>query len=447
MPSRYLQSGTMTYQYNGREPTNIPVDKLTDRHKELIFNNKSFCMLPWMHIHSFPDGKAFPCCMTDMNHSVGNTKTSSISEIWNDDPMKDVRRKMLAGETVDGCKRCIEQEDAGFFSMRYSSNKHFGHNIKFVDDTASDGSAPLHLTYWDIRFSNLCNLRCRSCGHIFSSNWYDDQVKIIENENGKEHADNWKKNNKRLFFSGRHQNDMYDQLSNHLDEVEQIYFAGGEPLIMEEHYRLLTSLIEKNLTNVRLIYNTNFTEMSYKKTNFLDLWPQFNSVSIGASLDAMGPLAEYMRKGTDWYQIEKNREEMLVKCPNVDFYLNSTLSIMNLWHLPLFHRNWVDRGFIKAQDLNVNILQEPTHFRIDILPIKFRDSVKELYNNHIQWLEPQDKLTRATIGFKGAIQYLEADDKSHLLPKFWGRTNSIDAVRGENAIEIIPELLQLMENK
>ena len=45
----------------------------------------------------------------------------------------------------------------------------------------------------------------------------------------------------------------------------------------------------------------------------LDYWSLFDNVSVGASLDAMGPLGEYMRKGTDWAQVERNREEMLNK--------------------------------------------------------------------------------------------------------------------------------------
>ena len=99
---------------------------------------------------------------------------------------------------------------------------------------------------------------------------------------------------------------------------------------MEEHYRLLNELIKRGRSDVRLIYNTNFSQLTYKKTNVLELWREFNSVSVGASLDAMGAHAEYIRKGTKWSQVEQNREQMLKICPNVDFYISPTLSIMTV---------------------------------------------------------------------------------------------------------------------
>ena len=427
----------MVYNYNGKEPIKISVDDLSDKHKDLIFENKTFCILPWIHLHSFPTGEAYPCCNTEMPNKVGNTNTQSIDEIWHGDEMKAVRRRMLAGETVEGCKRCYEQEDAGFFSMRLSSNKHFGHHIALTDNE----NPALKLIYWDIRFSNLCNLRCRSCGHIFSSNWYDDQAKLVEVEHGS--GEGWKSRHKRINFAGRSETDMWDQLKDQIDNLEQVYFAGGEPLIMEEHYRLLNELIARGKTNVRLIYNTNFTELQYKKKNVLELWKEFDSVSVGASLDAMGTRAEYIRKNCDWDQIERNREQMLMICPRVDFYISPTLSIMNVLHLPDFHKAWVAKGFLKPQDLNINILQDPAHYRIDALPFQYKVEVQELYLEHIEWLRPQDKLTRATVGFESAIKFMMSNDKTQLLDSFWDRTNKLDKIRNENILDAIPELKAL----
>ena len=422
-----------TYNYNGKEPLKIALKDLSDKHKELIFENKSFCMYPWIHLHAFPTGEAYPCCNTEMSELVGNTRESTIQEVWDGAPMQEVRRKMLAGEQVKGCTRCYEQEDSGFFSMRMSGNKHFGHHIALTDNP----TPPMKLIYWDIRFSNLCNLRCRSCGHIFSSNWYDDQVKLAGND--------WANHNTRINFAGKTENDIWNQLEPQIDNLEQVYFAGGEPLIMEEHYRLLNELIKRGRTDVRLIYNTNFSQITYKKTNVLELWREFKSVSVGASLDAMGAHAEYIRKGTKWSQVEKNREQMLQICPDVDFYISPTLSIMNALHLPDFHKEWVNRGFLKPQDLNINILQDPPHYRIDALPFQYKVDVQELYIEHIEWLKTQDQLKRATTGFESAIKFMMGDDKSNLLPKFKEKTAQLDRIRNENIFDAIPELGYLYE--
>jgi len=174
-----------------------------------------------------------------------------------------------------------------------------------------------------------------------------------------------------------------------------------------------------------------------------DYWKKFDSVAVGASLDAMGPRAEYIRKGTDWDQIERNREKMLEICPDVDFYISPTLSIMNALHLPDFHRAWADRGFIRPQDLNVNILQDGVHYRIDIAPVAYKEILKEKYLVHLEWLRPLDQLHRATIGFESAIKFMMATDNTALLPKFWRNMQDIDRIRNENILEIIPELAAL----
>ena len=232
----------------------------------------------------------------------------------------------------------------------------------------------------------------------------------------------------------------------HIDYVEQIYFAGGEPLLMEEHYRILEELERRERFDVRLIYNTNFTEVTLKDRSVFDYWRKFRSVAVGASLDAMGPRAEYIRKGTRWDQVVRNREQMLEICPEVDFYISPTLSIMNAWHLPEFHQDWVNRGLIRAQDLNVNILQDPAHYRIDIAPMKYKQRLRIKFEEHIEWLHPQDPLQRATVGFQSAIRFMMSMHNTGYLESFWKKTRELDAIRNENILTVIPELEALSEH-
>jgi sulfatase maturation enzyme AslB (radical SAM superfamily) len=340
--------------------------------------------------------------------------------------MQQLRSDMLSETPNAACGRCYEQEQSGFFSGRKSANKHHGHHIKKLDEN------PFEMTYWDIRFSNLCNLKCRSCGHIFSSQWYQDQVKLAGGD--------WKDRNQVLNYAGRTETDMWDQLLPHIDYVEQIYFAGGEPLLMEEHYRILDELVRRGRTDVRLIYNTNFTHTDLKGRSVFEYWKLFDSVAVGASLDGSGKHGEYIRKGTEWEQVEQNRIDMMQVCPDVDFYISPTLSIMNAWHLPDFHRDWVERGFIKPQDLNVNILQDPLHYRVDIAPTKYKQRLRIKYEEHLEWLKNQDPLERASEGFRSAINFMMATDNTHLIDTFWRKTHKLDAIRSERLLDVIPEL-------
>jgi hypothetical protein len=426
-----------TYQYGSANPIKISVNQLNEKEQFLLTKSKVFCIYPWTHLHAWPTGQAFPCCMSEPEGQVGDCKTQTLKQIWNGDGMRQLRVNMLNESTSVACTRCYEQEESGFFSGRQSANKHHGHHIGRIFETGQTGQFDrFEMTYWDIRYSNLCNLRCRSCGHIFSSQWYQDQSTLAGPE--------WATKNKVLNYAGKHKTDIWEQLVDHLPYVEQIYFAGGEPLLMEEHYNILDELDRLGRYDVKLVYNTNFTEVRLKDRWVFDYWKRFESVAVGASLDAMGPRAEYIRKGTDWDTVERNRVRMLEICPEVDFYISPTLSILNAYHLPDFHRDWVNKGYIGAQDLNVNILQDPSYYRIDIAPIAYKQLLCQRFEDHLSWLRPQDPLQRATVGFESAIKFLDGTDNSALLDKFWAKTKELDTIREENILDTIPEIRNLL---
>jgi MoaA/NifB/PqqE/SkfB family radical SAM enzyme len=418
-------------------PEKRDISTLTNSQANLLLESETFCMYPWIHLHAYPTGEAWPCCHAERSPGeLGSCREQSLQELWNSPKQKQLRKDMLAGVPNSYCIRCYEREKSGFFSGRQCANKHHGHHINRVDHTKEDGHLDqFEMTYWDIRFSNLCNLKCRSCGHIFSSTWYQDQVALA--------GPDWGKKNKPLQIAGRYEGDLFQQLLEHVDRVEQIYFAGGEPLMMEEHYAILDELEKRNMFHVRLIYNTNFTKTKFKDREVFDYWRKFKSVSVGASLDAMGPRAEYIRSGTKWETIESNRKRMMEICPEVDFYVSATLSIMNALHLPDFHREWVDKGFIRGQDFNVNILQDPAFYRIDIAPQEMKKEIEHRYIEHLLWLKGQDHIERATNGFESAIRYMNATDNSYLIGKFWERTLQLDELRNECIYDYIPELKRL----
>jgi organic radical activating enzyme len=433
---RHPYSRKEEYQYGSSNPLKIDINSVTDKERHLLTESKTFCIYPWIHMHAWPTGEAYPCCHAKPYPKFGDTRTQTLTEIWNGTEYKQIRQSMMNDQAHPSCSKCYEQEDSGFFSGRQSANKHHGHHIGRVHETQHNGYLEkFQMTYWDIRFSNLCNLRCRSCGHIFSSQWYQDQAKLAGGDWGKKH--------KPLVYAGRTETDMWEQLEPHLDYVEQIYFAGGEPLLMEEHYHILDELVKRKRFDVRLIYNTNFTHTDLKGRSVFEYWKQFDSVAVGASLDDSGARGEYIRKGTDWVVVEQNRRDMLAICPGVDFYISPTLSIMNAMHLPDFHRDWVEKGLLQAQDLNVNILQDPVHYRIDIATPEYKQQIKQKFEQHLEWLRPLDHLRRATVGFESAVNYMMSTDNTHLIPQFWAKTQQLDDIRKENILDIIPELAAL----
>ena len=207
---------------------------------------------------------------------------------------------------------------------------------------------------------------------------------------------------------------------------------------------MLEKLIEHNKTDIRIQYNTNFSELRFKDKHVFDYWRHFKNISVGASLDASGARAELMRKGTDWKQTIENRQRMMAEVPHVDFYISATVSAMNVLHVLDFHKEWVDLGLIQAKDFNVNICQSPDWYRIDILPENFkREVVIPAYEEHIAWLEPQDQLKRATNGFKSALNFILANNRNDQIDRFREEIKKLDAIRNENFWKVFPELNEL----
>ena len=416
------------YNWKDRIPNHIKLEHLTADEKYKLIDSDVFCILPWIHLSPEPTGKVLPCCIG--KSPVGNSKTNSLSEIWNDSPMKELRKSMLEDQQSTGCRDCYEREAKGFQSLRNGCNKAYGHHVKKVKSTAPDGNLTnTKLVYWDVRFSNICNLKCRMCSSDYSSRWYDDDIKIWGQEI-----------RPRVNIAGRTPDDIWQQMQEHIPHIEHIYFAGGEPLIMEEHYQILRQLIDMQNTKVHLTYATNLTELKFKNQSVLDLWRQFPTVGVSASLDDMGDRAAVIRTGTDWAQVEQNIRDLKQECPHIDFMIGPTISIMNIWNICKFHRYLVEQQLIQPKDLNINILQGPEEYRIDILPVDVKLKLKQEIEQHLKWLRPLDSLQRATTGFESVINYMMSTDNSALLPKFWKTVDTLDRIRSESLLSVVPEL-------
>ena len=127
--------------------------------------------------------------------------------------------------------------------------------------------------------------------------------------------------------------------------------------------------------------------------------------------------------------------------------ISPTLSAMNIWNFVNFHRYMVDQGFIEAKDFNLNILQGPAEYRIDILPLDIKLKFKKQFEDHIEWLQPRDTIQRAVGGFQAAIQFMMAQDNTHLLKEFWLRVDDLDWSRNEKLIDVVPELKEIEQHR
>ena len=403
-------------------------------------NSKYFCLMPWMHFHSWPNGDVFPCCMADPSQKFGNTHKSSIKEIINSEEFKQLRSNMLSDQPSPACKRCYElEQSADVYTLRKNSLMSFGdeHFERAVKSTDAKGELrEFKMAYLDIRFSNLCNFKCRTCGPIFSSAWAEEEDRFSLT------------GRKTPILSLLDNPNFWTEFEPMLAHVEEVYFAGGESLISPEHYRILDYWLEQKMQHVRLRYTTNFSHFKFKSKNLLEYWKEFSNIRVAASLDADGSRGEYVRKGTNWDIIVSNRREMIEKCPHVYFEITPTVSAYTCLNLPDFHRAWIEEGLLEPANIRINYLLDPVEMRAQILPQNIKEKIKDRYSEHIAYLERLEKekglnLSQTKHDFNEVVNFVFKQDLTRHLPDFMKQNRRLDERRNEDFFKIFPELSEL----
>lgn len=387
--------------------------------------SKTFCILPWIHLYANPDGSVLPCCIGNHHLSLGNVQSSTIDDVWNSNQYKTLRKKMLNNERPSECSACYQSEDNGIKSARQSNLTKFSKFIPLAEATNLDGSVNnITLKYFDLRWSNICNLKCRSCSSTYSSSWATE-----DNSNGQ---------NKRVFiFAGGNSNDiLYNQFKPYFAEIEEFYFAGGEPLLTDKHYDILEHLISIGRTDVKLQYNTNLTNLKYKDKSILELWKQFSNVEVFASLDSWGNRAEYIREGTNWDVIEHNLKTIKAIVPHVKLQISSVISIFNVTTILEFLDYILEKQLFDNNHFYPNFynLINPHYYSTDVL----LDTQRLILINKLSNANYSPHINQQ---IKNIIINLENSKFNPVLAdQFIKVTAHYDEIRNRNFKETFPEL-------
>lgn len=299
--------------------------------------------MPWNHLLFKQKGTVQACCET---WDTQFKPAESILATANLDIMKQLRLDLLDDDTVPSmCHKCYNREKFQDFSVRINSMRIHPHwtpeSAQAV--TSADGSVDnFHLEHLDIRWSNLCNYKCRFCGIQSSNMWLKDaQLLGIE--------PNLVKNNYNP-KTGIAEYDMdWEDLKTHLPYVKYVKLAGGEPTIMTGTYQLLEEMDRIGNRDVMISLITNGTTVQYGKHDLLELLGRFKDVRIQISLEAFGARHEWSRSGKkDWDIIEKNMEKFQLygNANNWKINIHSGISWINMYHLADFVKKYDTMDFV-----------------------------------------------------------------------------------------------------
>ena len=449
-----------------------------------IAGTPSFCVLPWIHLATRPNGDMRLCCVANASgadtgdYSVGlvkmeNGKAANFAhnlptEAFNNDYMKSVRKTMLEGNVPASCTKCFKEEQEGIASKRIweTGTWYLQEKIdikELIKETEIDGSVPYKLQYLDLRLGHTCNLKCIMCSPHDSSLWVNDHKKIFPLLESKliRKQMSWEATD---FNNKWHENkefwrEIYDQIPN----IKQLYFAGGEPLLIKEHRVFLEEIIKRGYASqISLRYNTNGILIS---DSIIEIWKQFKKVKVGVSLDGIGARGEYIRHPLDWKIVENNLIKLDNAPNNIQTNIAMAVQILNIKHVPDFIKWKVRMNFKKVNfDINaagqvmgggligVHLLWIPTWLSLRVLPKKDKQEVhalfdeleKWLYNNYTQdysfWKENPYGWKR----WQGILDWMDAEDHTNLLSDFKEYIIKTDAHRKTDFKITFPELAHLL---
>ena len=462
------------------------------------YPSETFCLLPWMHLSTRPNGHMRVCCTANAS-SVGptndkvhggevgilkgadgkpaNLNTSDFLSSWNNDYMKNTRLQMLRGEKPPSCLKCYKEEDAGHNSKRMWETAYWEKRVDLdtvLAETNEDGSIPPKIRYIDMRFGTKCNLKCVMCSPHDSSLWVKDHQALypqIENENLKQTMEWNKKGRENDATYNWHKNNpvFWDQLYEQIPHMEQLYFAGGEPLIIQEHYDLLERVIEMGYAaKIELRYNSNGVEW---RDDLFDLWKHFKLVRFHYSVDNINAMNDYIRYPSDW---NRNLEVFDILDSqtgnNTEVSIACAVQALNIYYIPDFLKWKLEHGFKKinmwpfgAGGINYHFVYHPPHLNVKILPAWFKDEIERKYEDFIPWWEEnwekgipswhKGKVTKddwlgASYGIsrlRGMVNFMKSEDWSQRMPEFQEYITKLDQLRGNDFRKTFPDMAKLLD--
>jgi sulfatase maturation enzyme AslB (radical SAM superfamily) len=415
----------------------------------------SFCVLPWMHRFVNLGGEVQLCCTAEeFDHSyicednkqrINITDGLSDAQIGATRHMRDIRLSMLRGDWPAACERCRLTEETGGCSRRQAENRHFEKHLPWIlENTDEKGFAPVRIRSRDYRLGNLCNLRCRMChpraSKLLLEEWNEvarPRLRIDEKQAAEYENMTW-----------FHNQQLWDDFRTHCQDLEHLHFAGGEPLIIPEVLKAMEICVEQGVAgNIELTFNTNVTKITARHR---ELWPQFKSVNLLCSIDAYGPLNDYIRYPAKWVRLARNLD--IIDQQHEELNLGSvtlsvTVQVYNIFHL----HTLIDycRGrfkFIRAMP-NLVHLSIPDYFNVQHLP----DDLRQMATDRLQSLKTRLVLAGESAGMNqidSVLAYLGMGEHSpYLMSEFRRITRTFDRLRGESITDLVPELRPLMEGR
>jgi organic radical activating enzyme len=418
-----------------------------------MIEKQNFCILPWIHLASWNDGKVPLCCIAMPEQGI-NLNSLTPEKVWNSEPFKKARLEFLAGQKLPQCRSCWKEEDAGMKSHRMIENfmwqKKLGTDYleNLIASTNPDGSVNYNPITLDLRIGNTCNLQCVMCRPRDSSKWLSDSRRLADILTSPEAKNDWKFKSISITntdcFGWFERLETQQALDEFMGDIRHIIFGGGEPLLIKNHERFITKLVETGHSkNIELRYHTNATVLSEK---FIELWSQFKQVELLLSIDDWGQRNDYIRYPSDWNDIVKNLDRLDETSSTIVVNILTTVHAMNIYTLPEFaseilNRNWKKICRNNGDLFSVGTTHWPQYMSTRVLPTPVKQAIVERWNSFPELQSNEKWRTRIS----SQLEYMLADDDSNKYSALLDYIDGLDSIRSYKFSKLYSEYYELLK--
>jgi len=415
-----------------------------------------FCAIPWSSIVINPLGYYRVCCISnnietnngivkDANGNPMHVLTHSVEDALNSALHNSIRESQLQGEQHKNCTTCWSRDNALSKNLQSTRRKWYTKILsqEFIEPVPQWKDVNSNTDIWkkplislDLKLGNLCNLTCSHCDPSNSSQWVEPYMEFTGetgiNIGNLPRVEFVKKPNGRFVIdeTSWHQDPRWHaQFKKIAPNLRHIYVTGGEPMLVPFHSEMLEYLVETGLSkNIVMEYDTNLTAINPKISKQFE---KFKKIDMRVSLDGINEVYEYIRFPGDWKSVYKN----ILENKSSITAITGCLMPYNAWQVPDYE------AWAKSENLvsSWRYIVAPRHLNLDVFPIKMREELIELYDNH-------KDVPHIASAMKHLINNLHIPEEPEFIKKFIKWSNFLDNHRSMSWKTLCPELTNYLKD-
>ena len=394
----------------------------------------TLCILAEQGLHLHNSGRCNSCSDSveywrDQSGKEMTLADNKLEDIWHSNSRKQFLSDLNNGIQHSNCEKCWQKERVGITSKRQTANKDWLDAADLALETPQ---------YIDLKWGNVCNLKCRHCNPWTSSRWIREWHDIDEKSQKTEYqtyTDQFASTNQS--YSRNNEDNFHKKFMEWFGQSKHLSLYGGEGMYVPAVLETLKHAVATDASkDIGLYINTNGSIYSEEWINTLQ---QFKNVRMAFSLDGVGDGFEYIRYGAEWNTVKNNF--FAYQESGVQVEIVTTVFTHNVYNsLQIVKDLYLELGKVPE----VNWVYGPEWLDVRILPDHIKDACLDKIT--ADWEDMHDILQPGNVDqftrqYNELIRFIpdtvDNSDAKFAQLKRW--TRALDKSRNQNFSDVFPE--------